>query len=196
VEPLTSLEQDVYQFLIDFLADNTYQPSIREIAKRFRIKSTKTVSDLLHALEGKGYIERRNSRSRGLRILGFGGMGATQAVPLYRDADAHQGAIVNEAERFITVDRRFVPAGDAFFVRVARGTRELGILDGDLVLVSRSVPSADRMVAVTAEAGVRVQSKPPRADDALIGSVCGVYRPLWQNEGPPPVPPKRDAPVS
>ncbi len=49
-EPLTPVERKVYQYLIDFLAENTYQPSIREIGKRFRIKSTKTVSDLLHAL--------------------------------------------------------------------------------------------------------------------------------------------------
>jgi repressor LexA len=195
VEPLTVLEQQVYQFLIDFLADNSYQPSIREIGKRFRIKSTKTVSDLLHALEDKGYIERQESRSRGLRILGFGGSGGTQAVPLYREPETRT-ASAGDADRFITVDRRFVPSDDAFFVRVARGTRELGILDGDLVLVSPSLPQADRMVAVTADAGVRVQSKPPRSGDALIGSVCGVYRPLWKNEGPPPVPAKPDAPVS
>lgn len=192
MEPLTPLEQQVYQYLIDFLADNTYQPSIREIAKRFRIKSTKTVSDLLHALEAKGYIERQESRSRGLRILGFGG--GAQAVPLYREP-AGNGAPANR-ESYISVDRRFVPDGDAFFVRVARGTRELGILDGDLVLVSPSVPPADHMVAVAAEAGVRVQSRPPRGEDTLIGSVCAVYRPLWKNDGLPPIPAKRDAPVS
>ena len=44
-EALTPLERRVYQYMIDFLAENTYQPSIREIAKRFRIKSTKTVSE-------------------------------------------------------------------------------------------------------------------------------------------------------
>ena len=49
-EPLTPLERRVYHYLIDFLAENTYQPSIREIAKKFRIKSTKTVSYLLASL--------------------------------------------------------------------------------------------------------------------------------------------------
>ena len=57
-EPLTPLERRVYHYLIDFLAENTYQPSIREIAKKFRIKSTKTVSDLLASLSQKGFIER------------------------------------------------------------------------------------------------------------------------------------------
>jgi repressor LexA len=68
-EPLSQLERRVYHYMIDFLAENTYQPSIREIARKFRIKSTKTVSDLLHALENKGFIERDESRSRGVRLL-------------------------------------------------------------------------------------------------------------------------------
>ena len=67
-EPLSPLEQKVYHYLIDFLAENTYQPSIRDIARKFRIKSTKTVSDLLHALAVKGYIQRDRARSRGVKV--------------------------------------------------------------------------------------------------------------------------------
>ena len=75
-QPLTPTERRVYHYLIDFLAENTYQPSVREIGKKFRIKSTKTVSDLLHSLAVKGYIERDPSRSRGVRLLGFAGTGS------------------------------------------------------------------------------------------------------------------------
>ena len=82
-EPLTALERRVYQYLMDFLADNTYQPSIREIARKFRIKSTKTVSDLLHSLERKGYIQRDQSRSRGVRIVGLSAPAGIQPVPVY-----------------------------------------------------------------------------------------------------------------
>ncbi len=40
-EPLTQLEKRVYHYMIDFLAENTYQPSIREIAKKFRLEDFK-----------------------------------------------------------------------------------------------------------------------------------------------------------
>ena len=43
-EVLSAIEQKVYHYLLDFLTTHTYQPSVREIGKRFRIKSTKTVS--------------------------------------------------------------------------------------------------------------------------------------------------------
>jgi len=41
-EPLTKLESSVYHYLLDFTAERTYQPSIRDIGKQFKIKSTKT----------------------------------------------------------------------------------------------------------------------------------------------------------
>src|SRR3954466_15145146 len=87
-EPLSQLEKRVYHYMIDFLAENTYQPSIREIARKFRIKSTKTVSDLLHALEGKGYIQRDESRSGGARLLGFAAAGATQPIGYYGQVES------------------------------------------------------------------------------------------------------------
>ena len=40
---LTDVEQGVYDYLIDFLCEHTYQPSVREIGQRFGIKSTKTM---------------------------------------------------------------------------------------------------------------------------------------------------------
>jgi len=118
-EPLSQLERRVYHYLIDFLAENTYQPSIREIAKRFRIKSTKTVSDLLHALESKGYIQRDESRSRGVRLLGFAAAGQTQPVPYYGRIHAGEPSLLPEYRKyFITIDRRVVPTEDVFFVKI------------------------------------------------------------------------------
>ena len=70
-DPLTHIERKVYNYLLDFLSQNTYQPSVREIGRRFKIKSTKTVSELLQSLAKKGYIERDPSRSRGVRLLGY-----------------------------------------------------------------------------------------------------------------------------
>ena len=90
-EPLTPLERRVYHYLIDFLAENTYQPSVREIGKRFRIKSTKTVSDLLGSLAAKGYIERDPSRSRGVRLIGYAGTGGTLGLLVKRGCAREPG---------------------------------------------------------------------------------------------------------
>ena len=70
-EPLSKMERRILDYLVDYLKRNTYQPSIREIGRRFGIKSTKTVSEYLQSLADKGFIEREASRSRGVRIVGL-----------------------------------------------------------------------------------------------------------------------------
>src|SRR6185503_9315942 len=144
-EPLTQLERRVYHYMIDFLAANTYQPSIREIARKFRIESTKTVSDLLHSLEHKGYIERDESRSRGVRLLGFAAAGATRPVPYYGRIHAGEPALLPEHRQgFVTIDRRFLPSDDVFMLKVrGESMTGRGILDGDYVMVSPSAEPKD-----------------------------------------------------
>jgi repressor LexA len=211
-EPLTQLEKRVYHYMIDFLAENTYQPSIREIARKFRIKSTKTVSDLLHSLETKGYIEREESRSRGVRLLGFSATGNTQPVPYYGQIHAGDPALLPEHRAgFITVDRRFLPSEDTFFLKV-KGDSMAGraILDGDYVMITPSDTPGDGDIvgarlgaeatiktlrrtddAITLEpANSREQSIQikPGDDFQVLGVVMGVFRPFWEQEPPPSLP--------
>src|ERR671921_136080 len=128
-ESLTPIERKVYNYLLDFLAENTYQPSIREIGKKFRIKSTKTVSDLLQSLAAKGYIERDPSRSRGVRLLGYKGMTGTQPIPYY--GRIHAGEFVMIAPSRAPRD------GDVIAARLGNEAtvKTLTHRDGDPVLV-------------------------------------------------------------
>ena len=205
-EPLTQLERRVYHYMIDFLAENTYQPSIREIAKRFRIKSTKTVSDLLHGLANKGFIERDESRSRGVRLLGFASAGATQPVPYYGKVHAGEPALLPEHRvNYITVDRRILPSADVFLLKV-KGDSMTGkcISDGDFVLVSPAATAKDgdivaarigheatvktlmhkgaAVVLEPANANDRAIEIGPRDDFAVLGVVCGIFRPFFEQE--------------
>src|SRR5690606_39893502 len=101
-EPLTSLERRILDYLIDYLRRNTYQPSIREIGRRFDIKSTKTVAEYLQSLADKGWIERDPSRSRGVRILGGDLNAETVSVPYFHDmvADGSVGGGGGSKEAF------------------------------------------------------------------------------------------------
>lgn len=207
-EPLNQLERRVYHYMIDFLAENTYQPSIREIAKKFRIKSTKTVSDLLHALASKGYIERDESRSRGVRLLGFAAAGATQPVPYYGRVHAGEPALLPEHRLgYVTMDRRYLPSDDVFLMKV-KGDSMTGrcITDGDFVLISPSQRAKDgdivaarlgedatvktlahrgsTVVLEPANASERAIEVQPRDDFAVLGVVCGIFRPFFEQEPP------------
>lgn len=201
-EALSPLERRVFHYLIDYLAENTFQPSIREIARKFRIKSTKTVSDLLHSLERKGYIARDASRSRGVRLLGYAGAGQTQPIPYYGKIHAGEPALLPEHRMgYLTADRRFLPTEDVFALK-AEGDSMVGraILDGDFVICSPSLEAKDGDI-IAARLGDRATIKTlkrsngaivlepandaeraidigPADDFAVLGVVCGVFRPF------------------
>ena len=216
-QPLTPIERRVYHFLLDFLSENTYQPSIREIGRRFRIKSTKTVSDLLQSLAAKGYIERDPSRSRGVRLVGYKGMAGTIPVPFYGRMHAGEPALLPEhREGHITMDRRFVPSDETFFVRI-QGDSMIGrgIHDGDFVMVDPTRP-ADEGTVIAARLGedatvktlthragetVLVPANPNEReivvregdDFSVLGVVAGIFRPLFDGGVQPPTPEMAEA---
>jgi repressor LexA len=217
-QPLTAMERRVYEYLLDFTAENTFQPSIREIGKRFRIKSTKTVSDVLQSLADKGYIQRDPARSRGVRLLGFSTVGRMQPVPFYGKIAAGEPMLVPEnRERFITMDRAFVPSEDCFFLRVAGDSMVgRGIFDRDFVLVNPSARANDgdivaarvgneATVKTLQHRGSTIVLEPanpderelviaPHDDFAVIGTIVGVFRPFHDaaresdDAGAPPEP--------
>ena len=205
-QPLTPTERKVYHYLIDFLAENTYQPSVREIGKRFRIKSTKTVSDILGSLAAKGYIERDPSRSRGVRLVGFAGQAGTVPIPYYGKIHAGEPALMPEnVEGHLTMDRRFVPSETAYFLKV-KGDSMIGrgINNGDFVMVNPSAEAHDGEVIAArlgeeatiktlhhrAEKVVLEPANPAereievKKDDdfAVLGVVSGVFRPFFDNK--------------
>ncbi|HEU0015394.1 MAG TPA: transcriptional repressor LexA [Longimicrobium sp.] len=136
-EVLSKIERRILNYLVDYLKENTYQPSIREIGKRFGIKSTKTVSEHLQSLADKGYIERDASRSRGVKILGMNLAPGALSVPLYGRIAAGVPALLRDDVREeFEVDRKLVGSADAFFLEVKGDSMEgMGIRPGDLALV-------------------------------------------------------------
>lgn len=202
-EPLTPTERKVYYYLLDFLCEHTYQPSVRDIGREFQIKSTKTVSELLQSLAKKGYIERDPSRSRGVRLIGFQAARRTQPIPYFGKIAAGEPALVPEHRHgFITMDRRFVPTEDCFYLRVmGESMVGRGLMDGDYVMIQPNVPLEDgdivaarigseatvktlqhrngRISLVPANPDEPVREYDPRTDDiALLGRVCAVFRSL------------------
>ncbi|HXY29774.1 MAG TPA: transcriptional repressor LexA [Gemmatimonadaceae bacterium] len=219
-ETLTTIERKVYHYLVDFLTENTYQPSVREIGRRFHIKSTKTVSEILQSLAIKGYIQRDPSRSRGVRLLGYEGATRTQPVPYYGKLASGDHPLVPEnCLGYITVDRRFLPSESVFFLKIS-GDRMVGrgIFDGDYVLVAHAPTAAhgevvaarlagevavglyerrgDAIVLSSAGSGDREVVVAPGDDFALLGKVCGVFRPFQESAIVEAVEAREEAPVS
>ena len=166
--PLTAVERKLWHYLIDFLAEHTYQPSVREIGRHFRIPSTKTVTDLIGSLARKGYLRREKGRRRGIVIEGFAGGAGTQPVPVVQLGA--EGTLVTESH--LTLDRSLLPADDAFLVRVMLEPAPAhAIAIDDLVLVHPGA-RADEQVPVVARVrhGIVVRTIERRGQVVLLHS--------------------------
>src|SRR5438093_3929558 len=66
---LTDKQDKILKFIVDYVNDKGYPPSIREIGNAFVSSSLRGVTVHLDALERKGYIKRA-STSRSITVIG------------------------------------------------------------------------------------------------------------------------------
>jgi repressor LexA len=182
-EPLTKLERRILDYLVDYLRRNTYQPSIREIGRRFDIKSTKTVSEYLQSLADKGWIERDPSRSRGVKLLGIDLNPQTVTVPCYDAPGDAAAASAGELE----LDRRLAGGMGAFCLAAAgEDLAAFGIREGDLLLAEPALTEEleDRDLVIVRIGGpVTVRRFFRRDNGAVLEPATADYPPALLRAG-------------
>jgi len=146
---LTDRQNRILTFIKEFLRENGFPPTLREIGKGFEISSTFGVKRHLDALEKKGYIRIESNASRGIAILqDDDGINLSTAndqneffskIPIVGRVAAGSPILAMEnIEGSVIIDPSFIKTTeDAFALRV-RGDSMInaGIFEGDIVIVS------------------------------------------------------------
>ena len=68
MKKITEKQSNVLQFIILYIRDKGYPPSIREIGDRFGV-NPRAVSGHITALERKGYIKTTPNVARGIKVI-------------------------------------------------------------------------------------------------------------------------------
>jgi len=149
MEPLSRRQKDVLSIIEDFLGNQGFPPSIREIASRLGLTGTVSVVQHLNALERKGYIKRSRSSSRGIALTPDGVDWKQELLPgVDWEHTYHQLPVVEKVSPnlqepdeedtagFLSFDRFGKLTGARFILKVqGDAMRVAGILEGDLALV-------------------------------------------------------------
>ncbi len=148
---LTNRQKAIFEFIERHFQKFGNTPTIREIGKNFKIRSTNGVRTHLEALIKKGYIKKTEMISRGLSLPGRITEGVSR-IPLVGSAPAGVpiDAIENVEGEF-AVDNSFLPKGESFTLTVKGDSMtKAGILNGDIVLVKKQqdATSGDIVVAL------------------------------------------------
>jgi repressor LexA len=147
-DPLTQRQHRVLRTIEQFIHDEGYTPSVREIGAVVGLAPA-TVQQHLEVLERKGYL-RRSGQSHGIEIMDGGAEAGVANVPIVGEIAAGQPMEAYE-ERLDTVPvaNSLVPPEDAYALRV-RGNSMIDdhICDGDLVIVEACDSVRDGEIAV------------------------------------------------
>lgn len=136
MKPLTPKQQKIYDYILDYTADNGYPPSVREIAAAVGLKSPSTVHFHLKALEEAGAINRDTGKTRAITAAEDGPASRVNQVPLVGSVAAGSPILAEECiEDYLIFDTSGL-SGEHFALRI-RGESMLkaGILPGDYVIV-------------------------------------------------------------
>ena len=135
---LTDRQRSILVFLREFIEDNGYPPTLREIGANFGIKSPRGVQDHLAAIERKGYIRREPDRSRGIEILGVRPLRPDNVIrlPLIGRVAAGQPVLSEEnIDDWMEIDSALARKGSFLLKVVGDSMTGAHILDGDTLVV-------------------------------------------------------------
>ena len=138
---------EIYHFIRDYIETETIAPSVREICDGCNIRSTSTVHRYLHKLESDGRIRMGTGKNRAI-ILNE--TGETEGIPLVGVVAAGTPitAIQNITD-YVDFDPQRHYDGELFALRIqGESMINLGILDGDIVIVEQTPVAENGEVVV------------------------------------------------
>ena len=147
---LTGRQQEIWDYLVDYVDQHGYPPTVREIGEAVGLASPSTVHAHLANLERAGLLRRDPTKPRALELVGRE-KGAAAAdvdrLPLVGQIAAGGPLLAEEnIEDHLAVPETL--RGD-FLLRVkGESMIDDGILDGDIVVVQRSQDARNGEIVV------------------------------------------------
>jgi repressor LexA len=136
MKELTKRQSQVFGFIIQYLGERGYPPTIREIGSRFGF-GPRAAKEHLDALEKKGQIQRKRGARR-IEILSHA-RARFDGIPVVGRVAAGTPVFSEEnISGHLKIDDHLFPFGEFFFLKVSGDSMKgSAIRDGDHVLVRR-----------------------------------------------------------
>ena len=152
---LTKRQQEIVDFIKRYSARHGYPPTVRDIGKAVGLASSSTVHQHLSNLERFGLLRRDPSKPRAIELLDRAvsevrALVRPSALPLLGAVAAGQPMLAEEnIEDYISVPSAAGGDDGAYLLRVrGESMKNVGIIDGDLVVVRPQDTAADGEIVV------------------------------------------------
>ena len=141
-------QEKIYNYIVEFIAENHFGPTIREISQAVGLSSSSAVYNQLKNLESQGRISTGSGKKRAISVTG--GV-AAPGIPLLGTVRAGAPILAYED---VVAHIPFTPKSgkkDDYFGLLVKGDsmKDAGILEGDAIVVHRQ-PKAENGEIVVA----------------------------------------------
>lgn len=205
MEKLTRRQEEILNYIKEYIVSNGYPPTIREICKAVGVSSPATVHAHLTNLENKGFIKKEDTKNRAIEVLVKNEFANKDdlvvEVPLLGKITAGNPIeAIEQPNEFFSLPAYLIPKNKDVFTLNVSGCSMInaGILDGDIVIVERqnTARNGEIIVAMTDENEVTLKTfykedgyvrlqpendtmEPIILDNiTILGKAIGLYRKL------------------
>lgn len=179
MQSLTTRQQQVYDFIKEYIEDNGCPPTLREISSEIGTAGTVTAIGHIEALEKKGYLRRRCGSSRGIVLIQTPSAAVSLPIAGKIRAGNLQPAI-EDITGYLNVDTSLVKGDGCYFLRVEGDSMiNKGILSGDNVMI-RPQQMADNgeIVAVMVDGDATLKQFFRERDRIVLQPANSKYEPI------------------
>lgn len=148
---LNAQEERVLDYIKEQIRDTGYPPSVREICAALGFKSTSSAHQYVWRLAEKGYISKKDLKTRAIRVVGSE---STIALPVVGKVAAGEPILAQEnIEDYFSLGESFFNKdalqNDNFILKVqGESMINAGIHDGDYIIVSKQETARNGQIVV------------------------------------------------
>lgn len=167
MKELTKRQEEILNFIKEYIVSHGYPPTIREICKAMDVSSPATVHAHLNNLEAKGFIKKEDTKNRAIELLVPNEYDIKDPevieVPLLGKITAGSPIeAIEQPNEFFSLPAYLIPRNKEVFTLLVSGTSMInaGILDGDIVIVEKrnTARNGEIVVAMTNENEVTLKT--------------------------------------
>lgn len=156
METLTRRQDEILNFIKEYIVSHGYPPTIREIGAAMGVNSPATIHAHLNNLEKKGVIKKDDSKNRAIELLVENEFARPQddltvEVPLLGKITAGSPIeAIEHPDEYFALPAYLIPKNKEVFTLNVSGTSMInaGILDGDIVIVERTNTARNGQIVV------------------------------------------------
>jgi len=143
--PLTSKEEQIYDYIKGFISKNDYPPTYTEIQEKFGYKSVYSIQQFVDQLATKGYLKPSlgENKKRSLELVHSSSSSSeeSQMVSIPLEGSVAAGRLTHSYQNrdYVEVPRQLLKDSAEYFSLRVKGDSMIEdcIMDGDLVIIKR-----------------------------------------------------------